>query len=104
MVRLAVSKVNRLRPASREGAFRHGTRALRELIQGRKASREARIPAAYQSPEIVAATAVLQPKKCYNKVLDHRFELAAYGGRADRSPNILLLAVMHRMFTADFRA
>lgn len=42
-------------------------------------------------------------KKCYNKVLDQASKVAAYGGRADPSPNILLLGVIDRIFTAGLR-
>jgi hypothetical protein len=41
-------------------------------------------------------------KKCYNKVLDQATEVAAYGGRADPGPNILLFILcpqdIHRPF------
>jgi hypothetical protein len=42
-------------------------------------------------------------KKCYNKTLDSASELAAYGGRADSSPNILLSDVVRRIFTGGVR-
>jgi hypothetical protein len=42
-------------------------------------------------------------KKCYNKILDSASNLAAYGGRADSNPNILLLDVFRRIFTGGVR-
>jgi len=42
-------------------------------------------------------------KKCYNKSLDSASKMAAYGGRADSSPNMLLSNVIRRIFTGGVR-
>jgi hypothetical protein len=42
-------------------------------------------------------------KKCYNKSLDSASKVAAYGGRTDRRPYILLLELIRRIFTGWLR-
>jgi hypothetical protein len=46
---------------------------------------------------------VFGQKKCYNKSLDSPSKVAAYGGRTDRRPYILLLELIRRIFTGWLR-
>ncbi len=56
-----------------------------------------------QDAKKVSSRGRQRPKKCYNKVLDQAPKVAAYGGCADPSPNILLLGVIDRIITAGLR-